>query len=75
MKECQKCFEFKEESEFYITSSYQDKGYADSICKKCRQHLRKYGEPTKEEKIKKWCKELEKVWNMGKWLKERKGNK
>lgn len=72
MKECIECLEKKKNSEFYITSNYQGKEYVDSMCKKCRQHLRKFGMPTKEEKIKKWNEEFKKVWSMGKWLKKRK---
>lgn len=72
MKECQECREIKEEDEFYITSSYEGKDYFDSVCRKCRQYLRKFGKPTKEEKIEKWNEKVNKVWSMGKWLKKQK---
>jgi len=72
MKECRSCLDLKEESEFYITSKFADGKYRDSVCKKCRNIMRYQKKPTKEEKIKKWCERLEKVWNMGEWLKSKK---
>lgn len=62
MKECSECGKIKKENEFYITSSYKGKDYRDSMCGSCRQYLRKHGEPTKEEKIKKWNKKFKELW-------------